>query len=163
MPETFVFSTGNQPNVAASRTTHIDIWNGHSNMAVQLKGIYVIPTQIAVVGVGLTWEVRRTTNTGTGGTELTVGAEDPRADKTHIAPITARSKPEGGAAGDEVLLTLNTTSEETAPYASEASTINHIPAGMIIDIPPETGIRVDQTTSSNVGSTNIVFVFSAGS
>lgn len=158
--DSFIFSTGNQTNVAASRTTHIDFWNGHSNFSMKISGIYVIPTLAAVTGVGLTWEVIRTSEIGTGGSELTVGSENPNASTSDISPVTARAKPDGGATGSTVLLTLNTSSEETSPYASEASSINHIPAGTVIDVPPGTGIKIDQTTSSNVGSTNIVFVFS---
>lgn len=159
MPK-FIFSTGNQVNVAAARTTHIDIWNGNTARTVRVDGIYVIPTQAAVVGGGLVWEVIRTTDIGTGGSGLTLGADDPRNDTADISPVTARSKPTGGATGSTVLLTLNTTSEETLPYPSEASTVNHIPAGMSIFIPPETGLKIDQTTNSSVGSTNIECVIS---
>lgn len=158
--DSFIISTGNQANVGAARTTHVDLWNGNSNRPVHLSGIYVIPTLAAVTGVGLTWEAIRTSTIGTGGSALSVNAANPAADMAQISPVSARSKPTGGAAGSTVLLYINTTSEETAPYASEASAINHIPAGTIIEIPAGTGIKIDQTANSDVGSTNIRLVFS---
>lgn len=156
----FIFSTGNQVNVAAARTTIFDIWNGNSTRTIRVKGIYIIPTQAAVVGIGLTWEVIRTTDEGTGGSGLTIGIDDPRADVSDVSPVTARSKPTGGATGSTALLTLNTSSEETVPYASQASVLNHVPADMSLSVPPGTGLKIDQTTSSNIGSTNIEVVFS---
>lgn len=158
--EAFVFSTGNQANVAAARTTHFDFWNGSSTRTMRITGLYLLPSLGVVTGVGLTWEVIRTSDIGTGGSGLTVGALDPAADTSGISPVSARSKPTGGATGTTVLLYLNTSSEETVPYESMANQLNHVPSGTSIAIPPGTGLKIDQTTNSAVGTTNIECIFS---
>lgn len=61
------------------------------------------------------------------------------------------------AARTTVTLYLNTSSEETIPYGSETSILNHLPYP--ITLRNGEGLKVDQTTSSNAGFTNIVAIF----
>ncbi len=161
--ETFVVSSGNSANVAAARTTHVDIFNATgSGVVLVLESLLIIPTLTAVSGIGLAWEVIRTSAVGTGGTTLT-----PRPmDTTNAAlpgGVTARSKPTGGATTDVAILFPNTSSEETVPYASLASSINHIPKPTLFSQPlvirENQGLKLDQVTSSAVGSTNVVLIF----
>ena len=80
--------------------------------------------------------------------------------------MTARTKPTGGATTATTLLFVNGSSEETTPYASMASVLNHVPIGGQFS-PQETGfvlregfgIKIDQTTNSAVGNVNVVVVF----
>lgn len=167
--ETWIVQGGNSANVAAARTTHFDLFNATgSGVILEIWGIYIIPTLVAVTGAGLTWEIIRTSAVGTGGTTLT-----PRpAETTNTAlpaGVTARLKPTGGATTDHVLLSPNTSSEETSPYAGMASQLNHL-AGLMgssmggptqpLVIRENEGIKIDQTTNSAVGSTNVVVIFS---
>ncbi len=70
--ETWIVQTGNQVNVAAARTTHLDLFNASgSGKKIRVKGIFIVPTLAAVTGVGLTWELIRTSAVGTGGSTLT--------------------------------------------------------------------------------------------
>lgn len=162
---TWVVSTGNTAHVAAARTTLIDLFNATgSGVVLRVVGCYVIPAQVAVAGVGMTYEIIRTTTVGTGGTVITPQAFD--LDSTALpAGVTSRVKPAGGAAGTTVTLFLNGASEETFPYAAMASTLNHIPqvnelaAMKGLKIRANEGLKVDQTTNSNVGNVNVVFVF----
>ena len=162
---TWVVSTGNTAHVAAARTTLIDLFNATgSGVVLRVVGCYVIPAQAAVVGVGLTYEVIRTTAVGTGGTGLTPQAFD--LDSTALpATVTSRLKPTAGATGTTVTLFLNGASEETFPYAAMASTLNHIPqvnelaAMKGLKIRANEGLKVDQTTNSNIGNVNVVLVF----
>jgi len=162
---TFVVSTGNTAHVAAARTTLIDLFNATgSGVVLRVVGCYVIPAQVAVTGVGQTYEVIRTTAVGTGGTVLTPRPFD--LDSTALpATVTSRLKPTAGATGTTVTLFLNGASEETFPYAAMASTLNHIPqtqelaAMKGLKIRENEGLKVDQTTNSSVGNVNVVLVF----
>jgi len=159
---TWVVQTANSANVAAARTTFIDIFNASgSGQIIEIKGIYIIPTLAAVTGVGLTWEIIKTSAIGSGGSALT-----PRPfDSTNTAlnaNVTARIKPSGGATTNFILLSPNSSSEETIPYGSMASILNHVPSfayGQGIYLREGEGLKVDQTTNSSVGSTNIIVVF----
>ena len=160
---TWVASTQNSANVAAARTTFVDLFNATgSGVKLHVCGIYVIPTLVAVTGVGLTWEIIRTSAVGTGGTTVTPRAFD--TNNTALpAQVTARTKPTGGATTESTLLYINSSSEETSFYAGTASSLNHIPQivhkSECIVLNEGEGVKVDQTTSSSVGSTNVVIVF----
>ena len=161
---TYIVSTGNQANVAAARTTHFDLFNASgSGKIIEVVGIYIIPTLAAVTGVGLTWEIIKTTAVGTGGSSLTIQKVD-STDGAVPSQITARSKPTGGATTDFIWLYPNTSSEETLPYASLASLLNHAnfgihPDAKCITLNEGQGLKIDQTTNSSVGSTNILVVY----
>jgi hypothetical protein len=161
---TYVVSTGNQANVAAARTTHFDLFNAvGSGVTLKIHVINIIPTLTAVTGVGLTWEVIKTTSAGNSGTALTPRAFD-SSNPSLPAEVTARAKPSSGATADFVLLYVNGTSEETIPYSSLASVLNHVPKtddSQPIVLHDGEGVKVDQTTNSSVGSTNMVFVITA--
>ena len=165
--ETYLVQTGNSANVAAAATVIFDLFNATaSGKVITVTGIYIIPTLTAVVGIGLTFLIERTTSVGTGGSTLT-----PRPyDATHSisASVTARSKATGGAAAGVTLWTANTSSEETTPYAGMASTLNHLPGASFygqqvpgIVMAENTGLRISQTTNSSIGSTNILVLFTS--
>jgi len=106
-------------------------------------------------------EIIKTSAIGSGGSALT-----PRPfDSTNTAlnaNVTARIKPSGGATTNFILLSPNSSSEETIPYGSMASILNHVPSfayGQGIYLREGEGLKVDQTTNSSVGSTNIIVVF----
>lgn len=159
----FLVDTNLSANVAAARTTHFDLFNGSTSI-LEIHGVFVIPSQTAVTGVGLTWELIKTTAAGTGGTALT-----PRPlDSTNAAlpaGVSARSKPTGGATTDFVWTYIVSSSEETTPYAGMASILNHLtfaasPDVQSMTLNPGEGIKIDQTLSSAVGTTNIRVAFS---
>lgn len=160
---TWVASTTNSANVAAARTTFVDLFNASgSGVILHVCAIYVIPALAAVTGVGLTWEIIRTSAVGTGGTTITPQTFD-TVNPAVPAQVTARTKPTGGATTSATLLYVNGSSEETSPYAGMASFLNHVP--QIVDktscivLQEGQGIKVDQTTNSAVGNTNVVVVF----
>ena len=163
--DAFIVDTGLSANVAAARTTIFDFFNATgSGVVLEIHGIFIIPSLTAVTGIGLTWELIKTSAVGTGGTTLT-----PRAlDSTNTAlpaQVTARSKPTGGATTNFIQMFMSSSSEETTPYAGMASTLNHLNFAASPDVQTLTlnageGLKIDQTTNSAVGSTNIRFVFS---
>jgi len=162
---TYVYSTGNQANAAASRTTHLDLFNATgSGVIVEVWGIYIIPTLTAVSGVGMTWEIAWSSTVGTGGTTK-AGVLVDKNNAAISGSVTCRSKPTGGATIGDVILWPNTSSEETNNYATSASVLNHVAwilggAGPLqpIVIRENQGIKIDQTTNSSVGSTNVVVI-----
>ncbi len=114
----WIVETTNQVNVAAARTTHADLFNAvGSGKLIRVLGVYIVPTLTAVTGIGLTWEIIRTSDVGTGGTGITPVPYD-SASAALPAQITARKKPAGGATTSVVWLQTNTSSEETIPYVS---------------------------------------------
>jgi hypothetical protein len=160
---TFAVSSQNTANVAAARTTFIDLFNATgSGIKIHVCGVYVIPALAAVAGVGLTWEIIRTSAVGTGGTTATPQTFDTE-NGALPGQVTARTKPTGGATTAATLLYVNSSSEETNFYAGTASSLNHIPQivhkSECIVLNEGQGVKVDQTTNSSVGSTNVVIVF----
>lgn len=164
---TFVVSTGNTIHVAAARTTLIDLFNASgSGVILKVRGLYIIPALAAVAGVGMTYETIRTSAVGTGGTALTAQRFD-TADTAVPVQVTARTKPTGGATTDATTpLTIvhNGSSEETIPYASLASVLNHLPLAGTPYMKPLVlregqGIKVDQTTNSSIGNVNVALFF----
>lgn len=164
--DTFIAATGNSANVAAARTTHFDLFNASgSGKIIEVVGLFIIPTLVAVAGVGLTWELIKTSAVGTGGTTLTPRSMD-STNAALPAGVTARSKPTGGATTNFILSYQNTSSEETNPYAGMASILNHLTFSQMLDVQSiilreGEGLKLDQTTSSAVGSTNVQLIFIA--
>ena len=160
---TFTVASQNSANVAAARTTHFDLFNASgSGVILRVQSVLIIPTLAAVTGVGLTWEIIRTNTVGTGGTVRTPVTLD-TANAALPGTVTARSKPTAGAATLATLFYPNGSSEETTPYAGLASILNNIPElreeAQPIVLREGQGLKVDQTTNSAVGSSNIVITF----
>jgi hypothetical protein len=161
----YVYSTGNTANVAAARTTFFDLFNATgSGVVVEIYGIYIIPALAAVTGIGNTWELAWSSTVGSGGTTLTATKID-QSNTNVSASVTARTKPTGGATIGSVIQYINGSSEETSPYAGMASILNHVDwcgagAGPLqpITIRENQGIKIDQTTNSAVGTTNIMVI-----
>ena len=161
---TWVVSSGYTAHVAAARTTLVDLFNASgSGVVLRVRAIYTIPTLAAVTGVGLTYEIIRTSAIGTGGAGATPVAFD-TASAALPGGVTARTKPTGGATTSATLLYVTGSSEETTPYAGMASVLNRLNFGQLPSVEPLVlregyGLKVDQTTSSSVGSVNVVLVF----
>lgn len=162
--DTYIVDTNFSANVAAARTTHFDLFNATgSGVIVELIGLFILPSLVAVTGVGLSWELIKTSSVGTGGTAITPRPLD-STNAALSASITARSKPAGGATTSFIWTYISTSSEETIPYASGASVLNHLSFSDTPDVQNMTlnegeGIKLDQTTSSAIGTTNIRLVF----
>ena len=160
---TWTVASQNSANVAAARTTHFDLFNAAaSGVVLRVLGVYIVPTLAAVTGVGLTWEIIRTSAVGTGGTTRTPEKHD-SGNAALPGGVTSRSKPTGGATTSATLYYPNASSEETSPFAGLSSILNHVPQvgpdAQALVLREGEGLKVDQTTSSSVGSTNIVIVF----
>jgi hypothetical protein len=163
--DAFIVDTALSANVAAARTTHFDLFNASgSGVVLEIHGVFILPSLTAVTGVGLTWELILTSAVGTGGSSLTPRKLD--STNTNLpAQVTARSKPTGGATTNYILTYMNSSSEETSPYAGMASILNHLTFAASPDVQTLTlnageGIKIDQTFNSAVGTTNIRVVFS---
>jgi hypothetical protein len=161
----FIVDTALSANVAAARTTHFDLFNASgSGVVLEIHGVFILPALTAVAGIGLTWELILTSAVGTGGSSLTPRKLD-TTNNNLPAQVTARGKPTGGATTNYILTYMNSSSEETSPYAGMASILNHLAFAASPDVQTITlnegeGIKVDQTFNSSIGTTNIRVVFS---
>ena len=166
---TWHVSSANTANVAAARTTHFDLFNASgSGVIMKIWAIYIIPSLAIVTGVGMNWEIIRTSAVGTGGTAAVPGKLD-TASAALPAQVTARIKPTGGATTDAtnpLTVFVNASSEETTPYCSIASKLNHVfdeaqpgVATQPWTMRPGEGLKIDQVTNSAVGTTNHAILF----
>lgn len=163
--QVYIYTMTGLTNVAAARTTHFDLFNATgSGVVVELYGVYIIPALVAVTGVGLTWELAWSSSVGSGGTTITATKAD-QSNASVSGSVTARSKPTSGASIGSVIQYINSSSEETNPYSGMASILNHLDwcgggAGPLqpITIRENQGIKIDQTTSSSVGTTTLTIV-----
>lgn len=161
---TWVASTGNTAHVAAARTTLVDLFNAPgSGVTLKVQAVLIIPALAAVSGVGQTYEIIRTSSVGSGGTGITPATFD-SANSALPSQVTAGTKPTGGAATAATLLYVNGSSEETNAYAALASQLNHVAGWNLNECQPLVlregeGLKVDQTTNSNIGNVNVVLVF----
>jgi hypothetical protein len=166
---TYVVQTGLISNGNAANRVAFDLFNASASAVVTVHGLFLIPSLATVTGVGLAWELRRTQSVGTGGTTVTSIPMD-TANGAHDAGITFRSIPTGGATNDATwggtpFLSPQTSSEETSPYATNASVLNHL--GIVGDdwlqepvFRPGQGFKcVTVTNAGNTGQTNIVVLF----
>jgi hypothetical protein len=159
---TYAVSVNATAHVAAARTTLFDLFNATgSGKLLLVRQLFIMPSIVAVTGVGMTYEAIRTTSVGTGGTGATPVLFD-TTDPALPAGVTARIKPAGGAASGDTLLYVNGSTEETVAFPSVAAMINLIPTGPMVRpivLRENQGLKVDQTTSSNVGTVNILAIF----
>ncbi len=131
----------------------LDIFNATgSGKVIKVRKLYVHHNQAAVVGIGVTCNVDKTSAVGTGGTTITPQP----ADSTNTAlpaQITCRHAATGGATSSGTLFGIALNPEETLPAASIACMINWIPEGPTVQeivIRENQGFRVQQITSSTV-------------
>lgn len=158
----YVIAGGFSANVAAASTVHFDLFNATgSGKIVRVVALYIIPSQTAVAGIGMTWNVFRTNSVGSGGTNNPIVRYD-LSDSTVPATITSHLKSTAGNGNAGSIFDTASSSEETTPYASMAQWLNLIPGAMQKDtenpgivIRENTGICVLQTTNSSIGTTMI--------
>jgi hypothetical protein len=150
--------------VAAARTNHWDLFNASgSGKIIRVWGIYPeIGMVSAVAGVGIAWELVRTTAVGTGGTGITPRPMDTSATALS-GSVTARQKPSGGATAGVTLLGLQLHGEDANAGVVIARFFNILrwadDFGQALVLREGEGVRMDQVTSSAVGNWGWVVVF----
>ena len=158
----------NQVHVASANNPAWDLWNGDAAKLVRVLSIKHQPDIVtAVTGVAISWLLERTTAIGTGGTALTPWLPD-LSQTAHDTDITARSKPSGGATAGTDLFPYQLHSEETNTGTMQIAAqggLELVPEALRLNrqgilLRPSQGIRVTQVTSSSVGSSGWVIVFS---
>lgn len=146
--------------VAAARTAHLDVFlasGANPPLIVRVRSIRpVVGVATAVTGIGLHWEIVRTTAIGTGGTAIT-----PRRTDLGMAAVpaqlTARQKPAGGATAGELLSGFGLSGEETQSSHQITQTLNLLSEPMTVR--EGAGLRIDQVTNSNVGNFGWLLTF----
>lgn len=156
---TYYFYTGLAAGAQNQRL--IDLFNASgSGKIIKVKKLFMQCNQAAITGVGLQYDVKRTTAVGTGGTALT----GEKADSTNAAlpaQITARARATGGATEGSILFPLGVDPEETRPGAGIMGMVNWMPEGENLQefvLREGEGILVKQITSSTAGIMGCVIV-----
>lgn len=159
----YVYNIATQVHVAAASTIHFDLFNAHASLRVRVLSVRQKPDIVtAVTGVATTWNFRRTSAVGSGGTAQTASLPD-TAQTALDAAITCRSKPTSGATSASVIKTYQIHSEETNTgnlAIAAAGGMELIPNYLVMPMDPDgillrqnQGISVTQDTSSSAGNT----------
>ena len=149
--------------VAAARTTHLDLFNAvGSGKVVRVRRIIPAPDlATAVTGLGIRFELIKTSAVGTGGTAITPRPMD-STNAALPAQITARQKPSGGATTAFLLSGFALHGEEThagSQLMVSANVIPTDPAAQTLILREGEGCKVDQVTSSIVINVGFTVVF----
>jgi hypothetical protein len=158
---TYWFNTGALTHVAAASTLMFDLFNADATAIVRIRSIvHTTLIEAAVTGVGIRFQMLRTTAVGTGGSSITVWEGDVN-DTDPDADITARSKASGGATAGASLMWWNRSVEETVAPANGSS--NEVLPTLLeqngIVLRQNTGIRINQESNSAVGSSAFLIGF----
>jgi hypothetical protein len=149
---TYYYNRDGAAGAANQRT--IDLFNASgSGVILRVKKLFLFHNQTAITGIGHTFEVRRTSAVGTGGTSITAVKAD-TANANVPAQVTARASATGGATEGDVLFRIATNPEETLPAAAIHPGLNWIPEGPNIQEPllrEGEGFLVKQITSNTAG------------
>lgn len=157
--ETYYYYTGLAAGAANQRL--IDLFNASgSGKLVKVKKLFMQCNQAAITGVGLQYDVIRTSAVGTSGTTIT-GRPADTANAAIPAQVTARRGATGGATESHILFPLGVDPEETRPGAGIMGMINWMPEAPNIQelvLREGQGILVKQITSSTAGIMGCVLV-----
>lgn len=150
---TYYVQTAQQ--AAAANKDFIEIFNATgSGKLMRLHKIYMQSNIATQTGVGMQFDLIRTSAVGTGGTTLTPVLVD--TSKPAVpAQVTARAAPTGGATASATLMSPWLSSEETQPGVHLNWANNIIPEDNLIQPPvlrENQGIKLRQITSSTAGS-----------
>lgn len=156
---TYYFYTGLAAGAQNQRL--IDLFNASgSGKVVKVKKLFMQCNQAAITGVGLQYDVIRTSAVGTSGSTIT-GRTPVTGNPAIPAQITARRGATGGATESHILFPLGVDPEETRPGAGIMGMINWMPEGANIqelELPVGEGILVKQITSNTAGIMGCVLV-----
>ena len=158
---TYWFNTGALTHVAAGSTLLFDMFNADATVIVRVRSIiHTTLVEGAVTGVGLRFQLLRTTTVGTAGSSVTAWEADVN-DNDPDADITARSKATGGAGAGTSLMWWNRSVEETVAPAN--GSLNEVLPLLLqqngIVLRQNTGLRINQESNSSVGSSAFLVGF----
>lgn len=156
---TYYFYTGLAAGAQNQRL--IDLFNASgSGVTVKVKKLFMQCNQAAITGVGLQYDVIRTSAVGTGGTTIT-GRLAVTANPAIPANVTSRARATGGATESHILFPLGVDPEETRPGAGIMGMINWMPEGQNIqelELAEGEGVLVKQITNNTAGIMGCVLV-----
>lgn len=158
---TYWFNTGALTHAAAASTLMFDMFNADATQIVRVRSIvHTTLVEAAVTGVGIRFQLLRTTTVGTGGSTITfwdgdINDTDPDAD------VTARSKATGGAGAGTSLMWWNRSVEETVAPANgnDNEVLPHLLRQNGIVLRQNQGLRINQESNTSVGSSAFLIGF----
>ena len=139
----------------------IDLFNAASSgVLVKVKKLFMQCNQAAITGVGLQYDVIRTSAVGTSGTTIT-GRPADTTNAAIPAQVTARRGATGGATESHILFPLGVDPEETRPSAGLMGMINWMPEAPNLQelvLREGEGILVKQITNNTAGIMGCILV-----
>lgn len=110
---TYYYQTATNSAAGSATNFHFDIFNASgSGVVLKVRKLFLQQTMVVQTGVAATFDIRRTSAVGTGGTVVTSVKAD-TADATLPAQVTARGNATGGGTSAGVLCTVPMSGEET--------------------------------------------------
>ena len=147
---------------AAQNKIFFEVFNASgSGKILRLRKLFIQSNVATQTGVGMQFDLNRTSAVGTSGTTLTAALAD-TANAAVPAQVTARSVPTGGATtAGAVFSSPFLSSEETQAGTHFNWAFNYIPEGENIQRPTARegeGLKLTQITNSTAGSWSVCAV-----
>lgn len=152
------------PTTNAASREAAELFNASSTAIVRVRGIWIIPTQTAITGVQIGFDVNKISAVGTGGTSVTPRAMD--STQTALdANITAHFGSSAGATLNFLMWELFFFNDETNPSTPLQATYNQLPEmgdhTVEVVLRQNEGLQVKQSVSASVGLTGVLMYFTS--
>ena len=139
-----------------------DLFN-HSTDVLNILGIWMIPTNTAIVGNQIAWDVCRTSAQGVGTTSITPRPMD-TAQTALSSGVTARASTTGGATVVYTYFQIYSFNEETNAASVLLAYYNQLPVmpslSRMMVLRQDQGMMVKQTVTMTSGLTGMMVFFS---
>lgn len=150
------------PATNAANRSVADIFNADPSVIIKVQGVWVVPTQTAITGVNIAFDLNRTSSVGTGGTSETPRPLDPNQSALS-SNITARSGATGGAVLVYKYMTNYFFNDETNASVGFMWSNNLLPviSDKVVEIVlrQNQGLQIKQSVTATVGLTGALMYF----
>jgi hypothetical protein len=151
------------PGTNATAREAAELFNADATAIVRVRGIWVIPTQTAITGAQIGFDINRITSKGTTGLTAVTPRPMDKSQAALNANITAGFGSTAGGALDVLLWQVYFFNEETNASVALQATYNQLPIQgdhpVEIVLRQNQGIQVKQSVASAVGLTGVLIYF----
>jgi hypothetical protein len=138
-----------------------EIFNASASLIIRVRGIWIIPTQTAITGAAVSWDVNKISAVGTGGSTVTPRPMD-SANSVTLTSVTCAHTSTGGATLSHLWFPVFLFNEETAAPVGLIAYQNQLPVlgdtVCEIVLRQNEGIQV-KSTAGTVGLTGCLMQF----
>lgn len=147
---------------AASREV-AELFNANAASIVRVRGIWLIPTQTAITGVNIGFDINKISAVGTTGSTVITPRKLDSSASTMAADITARFGATAGATLNHLYWQVYFFNDETNVSTPIQATYNQLPVqgdnAVEIVLRQNEGIQVKQSVTATVGLTGALIYF----